>query len=585
MLEITINGTKADLSSNTVINLNYNSSVFDFGKFSGTYSTSFTLPLTSENRKLFGYADNLHIEYTGQKYSCEIYFSGAQIEAGVLMLKRASENGFSCYLTFGEASFVSMVKEKNLKSIDWKYGHCNWFNPVFSPENNSSTLCQFKNEKFYNGTNKATYQNRFYYNEDKYAHYNYKTVPPEEFENHLSPITPFPYLTHILHKTFNHFGYNLVENILDEGELKHLALYSNYDIAEYEERGMYYGEDVDEEGNTIPDSDKQWVEFLHRNDKFTFPYAEIVPDIEVHAFLLSVLNYFGLSLIIDGANVSIKKISDLLRVDALAQIDLESIENNTLPYTGYMLMSKRGYHTHDNKIPVNSNYVGFGQLGAGIDTRPELVSVGDYRFDEGPVYYHYDYKTTEGIKQYTPCQDYRFGSEERVWEIKNTITLPGDGTYVSNDVLQVGANRQEFGQTIYFYTKGMEGRGSGYNEDKTVKDVILFFANLNQFGVRTLNIPRVGTVNPDNEFVFEHGLAFPGSNGVFKKFHEQIAHWAINQRKEFTAEFYPTVAFLAKHKPWNKYSFEGTNFFITEMQVSIGMNAISKAKIKAVTAP
>ncbi len=575
MLEIYIGGQKAALSEKTVITLNYKSSLFGFGKFSGTYSTSFTLPPCGHNRKLFGWPDVLAVSFSPKEHSCGLLFDGVLLETGTLVLKGASEKGYSCHITIGEGTFAAKIKDSYLDGINWgRKAFDSTRTRPYSPATDSYSLCPVRNRKFHSGKDRAHYQNRYRPSTGRYltSADDVQTTAPDSFENRLFPVTPFPYVSHLLKGVFGRHGYHLKGNPLSQGELNGLVLYSNYDIAEYKRYVMDY--------KTADPKDKGTKEEYYQRETLSeFEYADIVPHVQVGTFLLSLFNYFALSVKFEGGTASIVRMADLLGADVKSEIPLKGIRVGTEPYTGYRLEIGKRSDIYNSGLPASSNY-----LGAYAGGLPKMDK-GDAVFLEGPVHYCHFVKEKYPVA-YSALQDFSYGNGKRELKVKIPLSLPGVEVINGNDEITVGHSHQEIlGGNFYIGFKGMEGRGKNYNNDKKNGELILFHSDTETFGGRSRNHARVSAVNLENKFVYDHGLALPGARGIFANYHHTVAIWATGHRKEFGAEFYPDTAFLSQFRPWDKYSHKGTNFFITEMQVSIGMHAISKATIKAVTAP
>lgn len=126
IIELFINGQKADLESQKSLNLRFQNVLFNPEKITSSqaeYSFEFELPSTAINDKIFDFSNNL--SKTGKfvsRLNAELYVDGTPIFAGTLTLNSIKEKKYNCNLVSVKVySLEDIFGEAMLSDIDnWK---------------------------------------------------------------------------------------------------------------------------------------------------------------------------------------------------------------------------------------------------------------------------------------------------------------------------------------------------------------------------------------------------------------------------------------------------------------------------------
>jgi|GEM_PF-4863673 len=118
-LELRIDGVSVPLVPNTSINLEIESSVFNYEVVRGTRSLPFTLPVCRETDELFGFAGGLQSAGNLRKsYPAELYAHGSLILQGRFKLTKPTNRAYPGYLVAGAGQIPKEVADLPLRSLD-----------------------------------------------------------------------------------------------------------------------------------------------------------------------------------------------------------------------------------------------------------------------------------------------------------------------------------------------------------------------------------------------------------------------------------------------------------------------------------
>lgn len=126
MITININGEDLDLYGNDVIAGTFAiARIGDISKRSGSYTTSYSLPLTAHNKRVIDNAQLLNSN-SSLPYSnlpCFIEEGGLRVFDGVAVIE-GIQDSIELYIKAGNSTFFDIVKERNLSDLDLsEYDH------------------------------------------------------------------------------------------------------------------------------------------------------------------------------------------------------------------------------------------------------------------------------------------------------------------------------------------------------------------------------------------------------------------------------------------------------------------------------
>lgn len=124
-ITLTVNGNEVDLFSQDKLNLRINNVLYDPSEIrsqTAEYSFSFDLPVSSNNSKIFGYANNLSVKNKfNQKYNCVAYADGIEIFNGTLRLSSVNKEAFKCNLVSIKLNKIDDIfGEHKMNELIWK---------------------------------------------------------------------------------------------------------------------------------------------------------------------------------------------------------------------------------------------------------------------------------------------------------------------------------------------------------------------------------------------------------------------------------------------------------------------------------
>lgn len=115
---------RLDLSVPSGITLNFKSNIFrDLSKITASYSYTFKLPMTANNRRVLDNADDIRASssVTHQKLKGEYVQNGIPIFDNVNLYIESVEESYNCVMTWGDAMVFGQIKDDNLRLNELTY--------------------------------------------------------------------------------------------------------------------------------------------------------------------------------------------------------------------------------------------------------------------------------------------------------------------------------------------------------------------------------------------------------------------------------------------------------------------------------
>lgn len=109
---------RLDLSTPSGITLNFKSNIFsDLSKITASYSYTFKLPMTANNRRVLGMADDIRCNssVTHLKLKGEYVQNGIPLFENVNLYIDSIDTAYQCVMTWGDAMAFGQIKDDNLK--------------------------------------------------------------------------------------------------------------------------------------------------------------------------------------------------------------------------------------------------------------------------------------------------------------------------------------------------------------------------------------------------------------------------------------------------------------------------------------
>lgn len=109
---------RVELNSPSDITLDYVSKIYgDISKYESSYSYTFDLPVTENNRNIFGLPDDIRSNCVsfGKQYDAEFYVNGASmLDNGTLYLEGASDSSYKCVFTWANAKGLKSLNDNEI---------------------------------------------------------------------------------------------------------------------------------------------------------------------------------------------------------------------------------------------------------------------------------------------------------------------------------------------------------------------------------------------------------------------------------------------------------------------------------------
>lgn len=316
MLGIEINGEFLDLLPGANLELQKENPFLQFNeKLIGEYSLPFQAPATPKNLRLLNYAAIIEKQTSNTGIDALLYDAAIQVGAGKVKIERASINinktskgTISCYYLSAASGFWQDIKDIKLRDIntggDISYpwasgGPGSFWEHIFNVVNGAVGDYNYAffpviNMKWPSsvGVTSGEYyppvMNRVYADGSNVRFYEQAM----DLQVERNRIIPFPYLKHILVKTFEHVGWSAQGDILDDPDFIKITML-NFRAIDW----AYV-----ETGGPV----------IYR-DPVIFNLKDHLPDITISSFLIALMNRFGFWYDFDSATrkVTIRMLNDL----------------------------------------------------------------------------------------------------------------------------------------------------------------------------------------------------------------------------------------------------------------------------------
>jgi hypothetical protein len=276
------------------------SPLLTFDTAQGEYSFPFDIP-ARPNGALF---DHPELHATPLTFPARVVFHSRTIE-GELTVIEGNEDVYQCTVAHNIGVLAQRAGTDSLRDID--FGTDIFRNkPQYTYPTDNYALFPVHNFLFFpEGSN---FQEDYVLNSQLQ---NYWDVAQQRFRDYADSIeyliTPFPFLCFVLKKLLEYYGFQLVENWMEQdNDMKNIVFYNNSDIATTAPN--YVNQEIevtDNHGRTL-------CLFLYAaffDDWIAAPFqlADMMPDMTVTDFLKSMMNFCNSYFIFSEEKVSFKK--------------------------------------------------------------------------------------------------------------------------------------------------------------------------------------------------------------------------------------------------------------------------------------
>lgn len=254
MIDIRINGQSLDLLQSTTIRLEWSNPIWDWETIPGATTFPFTLPDTDRNRGLLDYAKVIQRRGGGvSRVACELYVGGLPFMVGQLVIQKATNNSYSCYISSQAGDMAASIEGLGLRDLElggprnmgtnayfWKAAMITtttvgpWpasdfvFFPIrntqFGSSDDSILLTAIGGGWTYPGTVICPVQN-YWHGGEFFADW-FQDFSPLSWEWDVIWTVPFVYVNYILHEIFALGGYKMTGSWLRDPELSTLVVNS-----------------------------------------------------------------------------------------------------------------------------------------------------------------------------------------------------------------------------------------------------------------------------------------------------------------------------------------------------------------------
>jgi len=380
MLGIEIQGEFLDLPPDTVMQLENENPFLQFDdQLLGEYSLPFTALPTAKNNRLLGYAAIGQTRVDNTAVDALLYDNGLQVGGGTVKkekvnvhLNRAVKGNISCYYLSKSSGFWQAIKDIKLRDIDvggdrsfpweglstitdgfWKHIHqvaagaVGDYDYAFFPVINYGWT---------EGEETPPLMNKVYYDSAQAFPVTFPNTYGAEYNFRMNRIVPFPYLKYVLVSAFEHVGWTVEGDILDDADFEKICMI-NF-------RAIDYGY------KTFPGPD-----YVYRHP-VVFNLQDHLPDITISKFLIALKNRFGWWYDFDNQSkkVTIRSLSDLTT-------------GSPVDYTGYSSPLLLKTILQENPVYALRNGDGRGALNlsggdlqADVDKKTDLPAASEAQY-------------------------------------------------------------------------------------------------------------------------------------------------------------------------------------------------------------
>lgn len=294
-LGIQINGEGLDLNPGIIIDMERNNPLSQFdNQVIGSFSYPFDVKNTARNARLLNYSGAIQKRIDNSGIDAQVFDNGLQVLNGKIKIERTtphlnkgSRTGISCYLLSENADFWQQVKTTKLRdvvmggdrSFEWDglndTGDGFWahIHTVARAATNAFDYAFFPviNHGWPLGDAEVPLMNKMYYDSSEvFFPSNYTEVDLRE----MNRIVPMPYLHYVMGKVFEHAGWTVNGEILDDTYFRLIT------IINFRAIDWAYPTSADA------------ASFTPR-DPVVFNLQDHMPDMTVGEFLVALKNRFG----------------------------------------------------------------------------------------------------------------------------------------------------------------------------------------------------------------------------------------------------------------------------------------------------
>ena len=331
MLQIKTDSGQLDLKPGTVINIKLQSPIFSKDFIPDFFSFGFTLADTSNNKRILNNHDIIEKPGTMEEaIEASLFIHGALIFKGSIKVLNAKQLRIRFQGKPGQ--FKEKVGIKSLKDFNYEgqrtlpsasvaalddhledraNGTVDDYDYTFAPIENLSFASW---NSVWGSMSYSPYTN--YYPSDNFVN-SYTWFLDE---NNVSlgdrnyAISPYPYLKYVLEELTKESGFNLVSDWLSETEIKSLVLFTNRILK-------------------VRINWDPTLNYVDTNDSYIdFRIAELLPDITVGKFLISLKNLFNLGVFFSFIEdeMEIKPIRDILNSVFVEDLSIDAEEETDI---------------------------------------------------------------------------------------------------------------------------------------------------------------------------------------------------------------------------------------------------------------
>ena len=536
MLSLVVNGTALDLPKEFSLTLNLKSPMFND---IGDYSFPFKIPSTDRNKSILGWKHR--IESTSDQYEFydgSLLFNGSVIFSGQVRIKEANLQFYEGALYVQNGSFNYKIKEAYLD--EQALGEMHW-------RGEDLALA------YYNDVRNHSYPD-VDFQMPECMNVDYFDPPTDDAELHWYNYTgrnghmnltsslgartllvPMFYLRFVIGKVINLMGYSLKDEFFSQGtDLSTLVICNSFSVNE-----LYW---------TIKD----------------LYYQVHMPHVKIGKFFSDIQKFFNCTFLVDDHLKTVRIVGNQDRLKSLPYIEFS---DNILALSNHIsdqLMGIKLSMTPDNDDKVYEDLTAaesdfFDHLKASVQTYADLPG--------RPITNLLDLR-------YVISEDkwYQFGNGGANTWLEVT---PSTFLYINFMYGQPLENsKTEIGICMVCPQDEVCGRVGNLGTDYAKIVPKLAFASLRENYSHQM---KVSCYPYSDDF----RLIWYGTNGLFNKFHKDWYDWVFNTRKFVQITKQIDYLDLKAIDFGSKYRINGVNYLLSEVQVTLNMDFLKPAMIKA----
>lgn len=276
------NGDDIDMSADSTLRVAGSNPLFTPGRIPGARVYRFRAMRTKKNQQNFGFAERLNLqEKTLKIEDVDLYIHKVRWKRGVLRVNEAGSEGYELSFHMDAGDIAQKLSGRLMTSLGLGSDPRDLLTISTYPTMNY-VMFPVKNDVFY--SENANYGGTV----NAYASGAY--LANDSTNKTKYSLTPFPYLLHILNKTFQVLGYRGIAGAwTTDATIQRVAVFSNYAIDLLDGTGINVWQD-------------------------TVTYNNHVPEMTVGKFLIEVALHFGIMYEVDDREnmINIHRIKDVL---------------------------------------------------------------------------------------------------------------------------------------------------------------------------------------------------------------------------------------------------------------------------------